>query len=800
MEMLYNPDVMSTAEFKATFVGREDVLQELMDLVRSQPPGAGVQHAIVIAPRGMGKTSVLQRLYLAVLDSDLGTVWLPLKYPEELYGVVDVADFWLETLLLLAVATSDPALAAQTRTLPGRFPQRGDLAGAAFALLKDVRQRLGKRFLLLVENLDQLFATFADEEDNARVREVLMNDGTLMLVGSAVKYFKQARGYDQPLYNFFRTFHLESLTFEQTQALLLRRAAEDRIPHFAETLQANTTRQRVLYHFTQGIPRLVLMLYRVLMESDVAGVRQALEKLLDEVTPYYKARIEVLPSQLRKLVEYVARAAARTHEGVSPTVLAADVHLPVNQVNMQLKRLVQAGYLRSVPLRGRTACYVLSEPLYALWHQMRLNPETRSRKLGWLVDLLYQWYDDGERVAEAERLFTRYQEYERHNDGVSAMAIVEYAQLLAQSALTTEVAGQVLRQTARIVIRARDKRFDSADSAEALTELRSAVETSLVRNPDDVDSLVAKGNLLVWIDTEYAAALDCFDKALAIKPDDVGAWRMKGTACYFLGRYEEALGAEQSGLEIDPNDPGLWNNYGLSLGKLERYMEAHGAYSKALALDPGNALAASNQASVLSPVEDQFLEAVHDNHLDIARQVWDTLCHISPDDGLLRIRKRCVIFAAQRGLWAFTRELIAAANVGEELFPLDRAVAYLQTNDETLLEKLSPEMKNIVQVFVDDLRQTEAAPAQPGKHWLATTRIWEFDDYASKRVHKILGKDSASQRDSWWIVLVFPHVQQEFARIISHGNLTLTDYGLILASGFGKKPGDAVLQKYGFRV
>ena len=51
----------------------------------------------------------------------------------------------------------------------------------------------------------------------------------------------------------------------------------------------------MLHYFTGGNPRLALMLYRIVANSEFLEVRRGLEKLLDEVTPYYKAKIEILP-------------------------------------------------------------------------------------------------------------------------------------------------------------------------------------------------------------------------------------------------------------------------------------------------------------------------------------------------------------------------------------------------------------------------------------------------------------------------------------------------------------------------
>lgn len=262
MDFVYNPDAMSEADVKANFVGREALLKELLDLVRSQPDGAGVQHAVVIAPRGIGKTMLLQRFRYAVLESDLATVWLPLKFPEELYGVLDIADFWLETLRFLSAETGEPEWATQITTLTAEFRSRTDLAAAALSVLKDFRRHSGKRLLLLVENLDSVFKILSDEGDNARLRETLMNDGDFMLVGSAVSFFAQARGYDQPLYNFFRIFNLNPLSFEESTQMLTSRSKGQN--HFNEKLLENSARLRTLHYFTQGIPRLVVMLHHCL--------------------------------------------------------------------------------------------------------------------------------------------------------------------------------------------------------------------------------------------------------------------------------------------------------------------------------------------------------------------------------------------------------------------------------------------------------------------------------------------------------------------------------------------------------
>jgi DNA-binding MarR family transcriptional regulator len=300
------------------------------------------------------------------------------KFAEESYGVYDLSDFWIEALIRLSAETDDAELLERAEKLKKQYRDSDDLQEAALALIKDWRQQHQKRLVLLVDNFDMILEQINDERDNARLRDVLMNDGTVMLLGGATTFFREARAYEQPLYNFFRIFNLDNLRFAQMQDLLRRRAKIDKIEDFEKTLKANEGRLRVLEYFTGGNPRLVLMLYRVVIQSDISEVRRGLEKLLDEATPYYKAKVESLPAQQRKILDHIARESSRTHEGVTPTAIAEATRLKPNQVSAQLKRLSELGYVRAANLRERNSYYTLSEPLYAIWHQMRFGATPAS--------------------------------------------------------------------------------------------------------------------------------------------------------------------------------------------------------------------------------------------------------------------------------------------------------------------------------------------------------------------------------------------------------------------------------------
>src|SRR5215510_10575291 len=609
MELLYNPDQMPESEVKETFVARERLLEDLVELIKSQPDGAGVQHAVIIAPRGMGKTTVLLMVKFAIKDRSLADQWQAVKFPEESYGIYDLADLWIQTLELIAADTGDAELRKLTNDLKIEYPKNDELQEAAYAAIRYWRRKHSKRLLLLVENFDQILEQINDERDNARLRDVLMNDGTIMILGGATNFFKEARAYDQPLYNFFKIYDLDDLKLAQMQELLRRRAKVDRIADFETMLKQNASRLRALEYFTGGNPRLVLMLYRVVSHSDVTEVRRALEKLLDEVTPYYKAKVEALPAQQRKILDHIARVSGETNEGLTPGEIAAAVRLSPNQVSSQLKRLSEVGYVRASNLRVRNSWYALSEPLYAIWHQMRFGRSARER-MRWLIGILKALYTPEEMKAESSRLERRFRHHVRANHSHEARDVLEHHRYLMEAmvdnparlqAMDRVICGHLeLRDFATLktdllanvnIADLSDKTLDKLVETGCLSEdqVTNAKVLRAKTTPSSQDEEFAEAMakaILTIKEKKYENALHYLDRALSLKSDDGTAWYERGHALWHLGSFEEALASYDRALQINPDDNNTWRSRGSALGRLGRHEEALASYDRAISLKP----------------------------------------------------------------------------------------------------------------------------------------------------------------------------------------------------------------------
>jgi len=76
------------------------------------------------------------------------------------------------------------------------------------------------------------------------------------------------------------------------------------------------------------------------------------------------------------------------------------------------------------------------------------------------------------------------------------------------------------------------------------------------------------------------------------------------------------------------------------------------------------------------------------------------------------IPPKALLGMAEMGYPELARQLLAESNLEEPLFPLARALDYVLTGEEALLEKLSPEMRKIVDEIVEKLRATSGQAKQ----------------------------------------------------------------------------------------
>ena len=582
---LYNPAQLTPEELKASFVAREETLTELLRVIGGQKPDRPCQHMMLIGPRGMGKTTLgLRFLYAVEDDPNLAAQWQPVVFHEESYGIDNLAEFWLATLQHLTRATGDPRWADRAKSLAEDEGDTQRLAAYALAALLDFNEARGKRLILFVENLDAILGQLRNKREIHALRASLIERPEILLLGSANAVFEAIRGYGQPFYEFFRLFTLEGLEPADARRMLEAVAHSEGRFEIAATVGGEHGRLETIRRLTGGNPRLLVLSCRMLIESPLGSAIEDLEQLIDEQTPYFKARIEDLPIQARKVFHCLS-------EGWRPMLakeVAAAAKLSSSHASAQLKQLLEKGYVREVRLPGaKRARYEVSDRFYNIYYLLRFSPTGRGR-LERLVSFLYDLFGpagmrtmypaalaalraDGLRTPASDLLgvLAPYVAGDPHFEGREdwqreALAIVaDRAGPNATVFQTIQRAFSDDERTKKSQFKEWMKRAEEAKKSGCFEETEAALRKALEIQPDNVAAWLGLGSALASQDRseEAVAALDCVLKGVRSEDPDkfriltFTALLLKGMAVVELAQREDAISIfEQASGYVDQDD------------------------------------------------------------------------------------------------------------------------------------------------------------------------------------------------------------------------------------------------------
>lgn len=378
--MTHNPAFESPERLVERFVVRHHELDAVLRVLREND-GPVNQHVLILAPRGRGKTMLVQRVAAETRrDPELAKAWFPVVFGEESYNVATLGELWLEALLHLADATGDPRWRGAWESLHRERDERR-LVEAARARLLDFADSQGKRLVLVVENLDTLVEDQLSEDDAWALRRVLLEEPRLMLLGTAVHRFPGVEQPDKPLFDLFKRLEIPPLDDGDTQALWQAVTGHD----------IGGERAAAIRVLTGGSPRLTVLLADFSDGRDLRTLLDDLAGLIDQHTDYFKHNIESLSTQQRR----VFLALAELWVPSSAREVADAARMDVNVTSAQLKRLEHDGRVEIAATRGRSHVYQVSERLYNIYYLMRRRGGVEGRVRA-LIDFIRNFYQPAE--------------------------------------------------------------------------------------------------------------------------------------------------------------------------------------------------------------------------------------------------------------------------------------------------------------------------------------------------------------------------------------------------------------------
>ena len=342
-------------------------------------------HSLVIGPRGSGKTHLLLRVAAEIRRDALLSEFYPVVFAEESYEIATVGEFWLECLSHLAEQAPEVER-ANLRLSYSDLSTTGDdrdLAGRCLGTVLDYADRHAKRLLLLVENLNMLFAAIADADAGWRLRHTLQTEPRIVMLGSATSRFDEIDRPDHALYDLFRVVTLRALDTEDCETLWSALSGQPK----------GSQQIRPLQILTGGNPRLISVVAGFEKTYSFKDLMSNLLDLVDEHTEYFKSHIEALAPQERR----VYLALARLWKPATAKEIASQARVNVNKCSAQLKRLVDRGAVSMEDRAKRRRTYYVAERMYNIYYLLR-RPGAESHMVETLVRFMGSYYSPDEMV------------------------------------------------------------------------------------------------------------------------------------------------------------------------------------------------------------------------------------------------------------------------------------------------------------------------------------------------------------------------------------------------------------------
>ena len=556
----YSPGNMDRESLEAVFVGRDDVMEDVLSRVATSIRGPQKHYILLVGPRGSGKTHLLALAYHRLMESfdpdDAGdTVAIALLNEEE-WGVASYLD--LVVRILRALAEESPELNAEIADIYERF-SKDPVDAEAFAVRLLRRHAEGKTLLLLCENLMDLFQGLGDEGQK-RWRAAIQEDGNWAIVATTPQLFAALTLQENPFYGFFAVRALEKIDLDTGINLLAKKAIHEDKSDLADFLRTplGRARARAVHHLAAGNHRAYVVLFDFLDKESLDDLIGPFMHMVDDLTPYYQDKMRQLPPAQRKIIEFLClNGTPATVKEISTSCLMSQQTAAKQIGELETARFVSRN--RS----GRNTFCELSEPLMRICIEVKDNKTQHFRLF---VEFLRYWFT----ARELQERHAAFQHDALHAD-LDRVHVEEavkcsladrkepFADALHDEARRCLDAGDYLGLARIQEVLARDSGSagDYGMWVHALVEAgdgQSAVAVgreAAARHPGDGELLLELTEAYFRVD-QFEEALTTVDRAIALG-EQPAHHCVRADILLRLERFEEAIADAEAVLEAEPD-------------------------------------------------------------------------------------------------------------------------------------------------------------------------------------------------------------------------------------------------------
>ena len=544
----YTPSLMNPEDLDAIFVQRDRLLTDLLENIENSILTETKHHALLIGPRGIGKTHLISMIYHRVsvnevFQDKLKIAWLR----EEEWGIATFLDLLVRILNSLMEEYKDKNLGIQVKDLYSVSTEQAEqLAGH---ILKKYCQ--DKTLLLLMENLDEIFKGL-DESGQQAFRAYLQNYGFITIVATSQSLFKGVQSRNLPFYGFFSPTHLKPLVLEEAIALLVNIAKWRGDQDLADLLitPLGKSRIRAIHHLAGGNHRIYIIFSQFLTTESLDSLVEPFMKTLDDLTPFYQSRMQFISPQQRKIIEYLCEQRG----AIAVKEIAQHCFISPQTASSQLKQLRDMGYVYA-DSQGRESFYELQEPLMRICLEAKKRRGTPNQLF---ISFLRVWFS-------REELENR-------------LEILPLDAIFDRKCTLQALEEMETSDDPKIAALLRD--WNNASEKADREKMLEISEEFIQLRGSGLD-WIRKAESCYWLGKKDDS-LQALDKAVKIAPENAEVWRSKGVFEDRIGLFKAALKSLKISVEIDPNEFLTWSAKAVTEAKMSLEEESYKSLNFAL--------------------------------------------------------------------------------------------------------------------------------------------------------------------------------------------------------------------------
>ena len=380
---IYHPDKLDAGTFINNFTIRLKEFAGIIDNLQKQKKKP-LQHFLITGKRGMGKSTLLRRLYLAAKEKPLSDKLVAVRLGSEQYKLSRLYKLWEEVINYLSL--EDATLNEKRQQISDEKNYEEHI----IHIIVDYLKKQDKTLLLLIDNFDQFVDKLTSKEQHT-FREILIQY-PIQIIGNTVFYSEHFFKYDKVFFDFFKPIHLRNLNKQEAEEFINQLAENEGIENFGDLFKAQKGKLETLRILSGGVPRTLVILLNILSKRNTGDAIDYLNEMLEQVTPLYQDRMKALSSQQQEIMHHLAIQWDRT----SAKDLAKETRIPSKSISAQLAQLEDSGYINKISTSKRNHLYEIDERFFNIWLLMSESSAYDVKRVIWLTRWLDMFYDSNE--------------------------------------------------------------------------------------------------------------------------------------------------------------------------------------------------------------------------------------------------------------------------------------------------------------------------------------------------------------------------------------------------------------------